>query len=249
MVVSSTINAAINDTVAKDTSNLLEKLIDGINRLIDNINAFTGNEKEMHNLKDNSSVIRYLINNKNKDLPSTVYEVLNSLRKGNYDVEEDFIIQFLNTTRPLMGNFSEVDSVKYLNMVVENLKTLFTIKDATKIKGNVNLGSVLNSNVTALGDIVILGKGCFNSKLCSNGKIIVNSNVRGGQLRAEKGIEIFTAGTDMGVKTLLAVPENGYISIKTAYPDVTIKIGGASHTFLTEKRMVRAKLVSGKIVF
>ena len=52
-------------------------------------------------MKDNSSVIRHLINNQNKDLPSTVYEVLNSLRKGNFDVEEDFIIQFLNRTRPL----------------------------------------------------------------------------------------------------------------------------------------------------
>lgn len=249
MVVSSTINAAINDTIAKDPSPLLEKLIEGINRLIDNVNTFPINEKEKQNLKDNSSVIRHLINNQNKDLPSTVYEVLNSLRKGNFDVEEDFIIQFLNRTRPLMGNFSEITSVEYLNNVVESLKSLFRVKDVTKIKGNINLSSVLNSDVTALGDITVSGKGCFNSKLYSNGKIIVNSNVRGGQLRAEKGIDVFTAGTDMGVKTLFVVPEDGYINIKTAYPDVTIKIGGASHTFLAEKRMVWARLASGKIVF
>ena len=46
MVVSSTINAAINDTIAKDPSPLLEKLIEGINRLIDNVNTFPINEKE-----------------------------------------------------------------------------------------------------------------------------------------------------------------------------------------------------------
>jgi chemotaxis receptor (MCP) glutamine deamidase CheD len=45
------------------------------------------------------------------------------------------------------------------------------------------------------------------------------------------------------------VPQNSYINIKLALADTTMKIGGVSHTFLSEKRMVQARLVNGKFVF
>lgn len=248
-VISSKINAAMSDTIAKDPAPLMGKLIDGINRLIGNMNTFYIQDITAHNIKDIPDVVRCLLNGRNKELPGIVYEVLNELKKGSYDVEEDFIIEFMKKTRPLMGNYSQINNVQYLNNVVSNLKALFTEKDKTKIKGSVALNSVLNSDVLALGDVTISGKGCFNARIFSNGKVVVAGDVRGGQIIAEKGIEINTSGSDMGVKTLLIVPENSYINIKTAHPDTTIKIGGASYTFLSEKKLVRARLVNGKILF
>lgn len=246
-VVSSKINAALNDTIAKDPASLMEKLIEGINRLVENLSSFTPQDVSDHKLKDFPDIIRFLLNDKNKDLPTTIYEVLSSLRKGNYDVEEDFILEFMKKTRSLMGNCSDMKDIHYLNNIVSDLKSLFTEKDTTKIKGNVNLSTILNSDVMALGDVTISGKGSFNSRIYSQGKAVISGDVRGGQIRAEKGIEVNTTGSDMGAKTFLSVPENSYINIKTANTDTTIKIGAASHTFLSESKNVRARLVNGKL--
>jgi uncharacterized protein (DUF342 family) len=248
-VISSKINAAMNDMMTKDPAPLMERIIDGISRLIENIKGLSVQDMAEHNLKDIPDVIRYLLNGKNKDLPGIVYEVLNSLRKGNYDIEEEFILEFMKNTRPLMGIYSGITDVRYLEEIVSNLKELFTVKDMVKNKGSVVLSSVLNSDVVALGDITVSGKGSFNSRLYCNGKVTITGNVIGGQISAGKGIDVNIVGSDMGVKTLLAVPQNSYINIKLALADTTMKIGGVSHTFLSEKRMVQARLVNGKFVF
>lgn len=248
-VISSKINAAMSDTIAKDPAPLMTKLVDGINSLIMNINSFSSQDMSLHKAKDTPDIIRYLLNSQNKDLPNIVYNILNELRKGNYDVEEEFILDFMKKTRSLLGNYSEVTDVQYLHNAVTNLKSLFLDKDDTKIKGNVTLSSTLNSEVQALGDIIISGKGSFNSRIFSMGKVIVTGDVRGGEIRAEKGIEVNTVGSGMGVKTLLVVHEDGYINIKVAHPDTTIKIGGASQTLLAEKKLVHAKLINGKLLF
>ena len=248
-VISSKINAAMSDSIAKDPAPLMSKLVDGINSLIANMNSFSYNEITANNLKVVPNAIRYLLNTKNKDLPNTVYDILNALRKGNYDIEEDFILEFMKKTRALLGNYSDIEDVQYLNDVVSDLEALFLVKDNTKIKGNVTLSTVLNSEVWALGDVIVSGKGCFNSKIYSKSKVKITSDLRGGEVRAEKGIEVYIAGSKMGVKTLLVVPEDSYINIKVAHSDITIKIGGASHTFLSEKSMVRAKLLNGKLLF
>ena len=247
-IISSKIIAAKSDRIAKDPSALIGRIIDGIHLLIVNINSFSLKDMQEKNIQDIPGVIHFLLNSKNKDLPVIIYDVLNSLRKDNYDIEEDFIIQFIKKTRSLMGNYSEITDVQYLNNAVANLKTLFTVKDTAKVRGNVSIKSIVNSEVLALGSVIISGKGCFNTKIYADGPVIITGNLRGGQVRSEKSIKINVAGSEMGVKTLLAVPEDGTINIKTAFPDTTVKIGGASHIFLSKKQLVRARLSNGKLI-
>jgi len=47
----------------------------------------------------------------------------------------------------------------------------------------------------------------------------------------------------------LSVPEDSYIQIRSVFPDTVIKVGGISHTFLSEKKMVRARIENSKLVF
>jgi len=47
----------------------------------------------------------------------------------------------------------------------------------------------------------------------------------------------------------LSVPEDSYIQIRSVFPDTVIKVGGFSYTFLSEKKMVRARIEDGKLVY
>lgn len=247
--ITSKINAAMNEVVAKDPAPLLQMLTNGIDELIWNVKQVQLEDLNTQKANSFPELIRSLLNGKNKQLPAIVYEVINSLRRYNYDVEDNFILMLMKKTRSLMGNTSEIADLYSLYKISSDLKELFSDKNTVPVRGSITLSSAVNCEVTALGNIQVLGRGCVNSKLSSNGKVIVTGYVRGGQIRAEKGIEINTSGSERGSKIFLAVPQDSYIQIRSAYTDTTIKVGGLSHTFLTEKKMVRARVENGKLLF
>ena len=234
----------MNEMVSKDPASLLQKLTEGIDDLIWNI-------KQLQMDDPNTSfpeLVRCMLNEKNRQLPMTVYDVINALRKDNYDVEDNFILSLLKKTRSLMGNTSEIEDMKTLYQISSDLKKLFSNKNATPVKGNITLSSAINCEVTALGNIHVLGRGCVNSKLTSGGKVIVTGYVRGGQIRAEKGIEVNISGSERGSKIFLAVPQDSYIQIRSAFTDTVVKVGGLSYTFLSEKKKVRARIEKGNLL-
>ena len=247
--ITSKINAAMSDIVAKDPAPLLQKLTDGIKDLIDNINEIYPRGPNPAQNDSFSDLVRYLLNGKNRHLPMMIYEVMSSLRKGNYDIENEFILSLLKKTRSLMGNVSQLTDLNSLKRIVVEISDLASEKNPVVIKGNITLNSAVNCDITALGNINVQGKGCINTKMTCGGKAIITGYIRGGQIYAEKGIEINTSGTERGSKILLAVPENSYIQIRSVYADTIVKVGGISHTFLSEKKAVRARIEDGKLVF
>lgn len=244
--ISSKINAALNNVTAKDPAPLIKRLTGEIDKLIDNLNQYPvrnmGPEKFNHVLKD-------LLNSKNKDLPSNIYEILYAFKKDNYDIQDELILSLIKKTGSLMGNYSNIPGIEYLYQLNLEMKNILSGHKSTPVRGDVILNNVTNCEVSALGNITVLGKGCINSLLYSNGKVFANGLVRGGQIKAEKGIEINIAGTERGTKLLLEVPSDGYIKIQTAYADTTIKVGPIAYTFLTKKNRIHARIENDKLVF
>lgn len=243
--ISSRINAALNNAVIRNPVPLIEKLYDGINNLLRTINQFPVNSMKKEQI---NYLIKKLLNTKNKDLPPLIYEVIQSLRKGNYDIEDDFVLELMKKTRPLMGNISEIPDLDYLSQLLSELKMHTSEDRSMYIKGDVVLGTATNCDIEALGNVTVLGRGCVNTNIYCKGKAEVMGYVRGGQIRAEKGIDINVAGSKRGSKILLSVPGDSYIKIRSVFTDTTVKVGAFSHTFYTNKTMVYARLENNKLL-
>lgn len=243
--ISSKINAALNNVAMKDPSPLLERLIGEIDKLIDNLNqlSFPGMSSDQLNL-----VMMELLNTKNKDLPTTIYEILHAFKKDNYDIQDEQFLTLIRETGSLMGNYTNIPNIGYLHQVKEDMRNLLSGQKIMPIKGDITLNNITNCEVTALGNITVLGRGCINSVLYSKGKVFAKGLVRGGQIKAEKGIEINTAGTERGSRLLLEVPDNGYIKIQTVYSDTTVKVGPLSYTFLSKKNRIHARIENKKLI-
>lgn len=244
--ISSKINASLNDVTAKDPSPLIEELMTEIDKLINNINQFPAQNMNPESFK---YVLQNLLNTKNKDLPATIYEALHAFKTGNYDIQDEIVLSLLKSTGSLMGNYSGIPDVEYLNRIKSEMEDILSNSRSTPVRGEVILNTITNCDVSALGNITVQGRGCINSSLYSKGKVFVNGFVRGGQIRAEKGMEINTAGSKTGSKLLLAVPSDGYIQIQTAYADTTIKVGPLSYTFLSDKKRIYARIENNKLVY
>lgn len=243
--ISSKINAALNNVATKDPSPLIERLIGEINKLIGNLNQLPVPNMSQDQL---NCVLMNLLNSKNKDLPSTIYEILLALKKDNYDIQDETILTLIKKTGSLMGNYTNIPDMDYLHHIKSYMATLLSGHKSTPVKGEITLNNITNCEVTALGNITVLGRGCINSVLYSKGKVFAKGLVRGGQIKAEKGIEINTAGTERGSRLLLEVPDNGYIKIQTVYSDTTVKVGPLSYTFLSKKNRIHARIENKKLI-
>lgn len=224
---------------------MIERLIGEINKLIGNLNQLPVPNMSQDQL---NCVLMNLLNSKNKDLPSTIYEILLALKKDNYDIQDETILTLIKKTGSLMGNYTNIPDMDYLHHIKSYMATLLSGHKSTPVKGEITLNNITNCEVTALGNITVLGRGCINSVLYSKGKVFAKGLVRGGQIKAEKGIEINTAGTERGSRLLLEVPDNGYIKIQTVYSDTTVKVGPLSYTFLSKKNRIHARIENKKLI-
>lgn len=100
----------------------------------------------------------------------------------------------------------------------------------------INIVSAANSTLFCNGDIQISGRGCLNSTIQAQGKIVVEGYLRGGRVSSKEDIEVHTVGSNGGVKTVLSVPSTNKIHIEKAYEGTELHVGHQQIT-LTETRM------------
>jgi len=247
-IVSAKVSTGVKKLIYKDASPIISGIINEMNLLISNVNSISKSEKQNLKLKSFPEIVRYVQNTKNRNLSKVMFESISVLKKDDYYVDEHAFALIISSSKTLLGDCSAVTDIDYLKRIVINLSQLLEKKETVKITGNVEVGYLLNSEIRAIGDVFVKGKGCINSIINADGKILVNGVIRGGTLSSQKSIEINKCGCETGVKTLLTVPDDGRIIVKYAYPDTTIKIGRQVVTLLKAQNFVDAKLVNGKIM-
>ena len=108
--------------------------------------------------------------------------------------------------------------------------------------------NIINSSLTAAGNITIVGGGCYNSRLQAGGKILVNGVFRGGELRAGENVSVKELGSESGVLTMVYCPSSAVVSIAKAHENSAVIIGARRHTFDSTQYGVNIRLVDGALM-
>ena len=80
----------------------------------------------------------------------------------------------------------------------------------------------------ATGKVLVTGQGCFNTDIRAGGSVDVNGVFRGGEIVAGGPVSVREAGSELGARTTIRVPEGQIIKIGKAYENVLLQIGGRS---------------------
>ncbi|MER2173072.1 MAG: FapA family protein [Carnobacterium sp.] len=111
------------------------------------------------------------------------------------------------------------------------------------------IASVSNSTLLCNGDIHVFGKGCLNSTIEAQGKVMICGYLRGGKITSKEGIKANIVGSTGGVKTILSVPAGSTIQIEKAYGGTTLHIGYKQLTLMDMQENITAYLnVNGNLV-
>ncbi|MCZ0754979.1 FapA family protein [Anoxybacillus sp. J5B_2022] len=106
---------------------------------------------------------------------------------------------------------------------------------------SVELSYALNSVIHCSGDVIVSGKGCYNCNIYAGGKLMIDGILRGGEVYAQKGIQVKEVGSSFGIKTTLVVPKGETIHMDHVWEGTVIQIGKKVYTFLETRKGICAR--------
>ncbi|WP_110929608.1 FapA family protein [Bacillus massiliglaciei] len=223
-----------------DLINSLRRMADAINQL-SQISAFKETSLKLTGL---GPLIKILTESKFKDFPELTTSVIKKIRTGSSELETEWLefAESLNknfVAIPISGLKSAED---ILSIIQQAEALLASVKGNETNSADVRAENVQNSELYSSGDIVISGKGVYNSKLYAKRNISIKGFLRGGEIYAEADIDLNEVGERSGSSVLVATSSKGKIKIKTASEDTTIQVGDQSQKLLKKSTNIMAGL-------
>lgn len=120
---------------------------------------------------------------------------------------------------PTIG-FIEKQSLKN-NDYIEGYENIFTSSDAI-------VSNCQNSTIYATNDVVIFGKGCYNTNIFANKNVKFTGHpgiFRGGSISAGKNVSVGELGSEAEVQTVVHTTIEGTVTAEKVYPNVFIYFG------------------------
>lgn len=239
-IVHSAIEVGGTDLVKEIRIKTLKELKEDLKSLLTNM----GYLKEYNLIQKDITcgmIIKLLIETKYKNIPkSCIKAISNAMQDSCYNSEVVKLIK-----EKLIGAApSNIKDITEVEEIIEELnKELEELEKETIITSDLTIEYAQESEIIVVGDINIIGKGLFTSKLSSSGIIkfcLKNSVCRGGHLKASKCINASTVGSDSGVFTNLEVDKDGEIFVDTAYHNTIFIIGNKKYILEKPSKSVHA---------
>lgn len=202
------------------------------------------NRKSGQAQTDMAIIVQVLLEQKFPSLSSEINDYLRLM----HDSSENEVLNVNELIELLYSAFVTFDS-KILNdemaflTIEEKLATLHRYYEQ-KLEpiAKATIGQAQQSEVFCNGDILLTGRGAYNSKFHAEGKFETNGFIRGGSIYAKKGIRVNEVGSGFGVETVLSVPADETIEINLAKEDTMIQIGKRMYRFVKERENIKAHI-------
>lgn len=185
------------------------------------------------------SVLSQLLNSEHRLLTKQVIALIRNIRSGRLGLSESLAIELMDIFKPLVGDCHEITSIADLESLSDRFEALFHQDILPHPKGEVTITHAVNSTIDAGGDVHIIGNGCSNTTIYSDGKVEIAKFFRGGEIYAGSHVNIGEAGSEMGTKTIIHVTDGARVYFKHVYPDTEVHSGKRIMTFQRERNNVQ----------
>ena len=244
-VISSFVHAGLSEVKIMKLQPLLTTIESQIETLIIGIRQLTSQiSKQNHHVTPPNIklLVRVLLEKKLTELAPNIHQFINILESENI-TDEDLTTISQKLTHLITFHSTEMGTLDEIVQLRTDINVFIELNSGdVRPSIHVTCPYSIQSNIYSDGDIFVLGKGCYNSSLQARGNIQISGYVRGGTIRAAKSIKVREAGSNIGVKTLLAVDKDGFIELQEVHEDVTIQIGKKVYTFYESKKHIYAYL-------
>ncbi|MGB9662870.1 MAG: flagellar assembly protein A [Moorellaceae bacterium] len=244
-VIGSTLVAGDTASLLISLGRLFEDLAADLDQLLQALTQLQEHVQERVPYKE-GYLINVLIENKFKKVPDLVCQ-MEHLCQSIKENEEEKLLQviqrFCQSFRSPVSRqeLAESDLRELLSAAEE---MAIYCKAAREEGGHISANYALNSKLHALGNVTIVGRGCFSTEIVAGGNIEIKGVFRAGKLYAEGNVFIQEMGSSGGARTLARVAEGRIIKAGKIWPNSVLQIGKRIRQVDAEEHRVMAYLNS-----
>ena len=192
-------------------------------------------------------VMSRLLDTKFSYLPGLINDLAGAYREvsGIITAEIDDVLSALRETTSRRGVLQVTGAGEVWGLVKQVRKLVDSLQNSSGERLLFSASYVQGARVEASGDILVGGKGCYQSFLYAGHCVRVDGQpgiVRGGVVQAPERIVVNEAGSGGGSSTLLKVNAGGTVVAKKVYPNVTIQVGQVRHLFQESDQGIVARI-------
>lgn len=184
-------------------------------------------------------LLKMLVESKFKKLPGLLEEIGGDLKELEGAMEgeewEAFVKAHQDFSQKITGRLSPNSKMpgtlnQYLNNFLEQVKVLtILLQERSSEKARLVVPYVQNSHLESSGDVIITGKGCYNSNIYAGENVLVEGSpgvFRGGEIVAGGQVKVRELGCLAETLTKVEIPRGKILTAGRVFPGVTIKAGG-----------------------
>ncbi|HBM75971.1 MAG TPA: hypothetical protein DD429_10535, partial [Clostridiaceae bacterium] len=190
-------------------------------------------------------IIKILLDTKFKNIT----ENIDKLRSLLFNNKDQFNMGILELGARLVKYFTGngplliEDYLELKDLADEVEKHMDILKNSLTHPSDIEVSYVQSSILSTSGDIIIKGRGCYNSRLSCKGSVIFQkpgSVMRGGVINAFKDIRINELGSPGGAYTVVETGKDAVVTCEIAYANSVIKIGNLSTKLTSSFKKLKA---------
>ncbi|WEG12463.1 FapA family protein [Pullulanibacillus sp. KACC 23026] len=253
-IANSELSAGRNNLTIAECGHMLSGLyqqIDQMNALINQLRNSTAFKQTDLDKRGLQPLIKLLLEKRFKSIvPLAKQYVEVALKDKEQFDSDDWQSIALSLKQIFLSLTNQLITYERLLDITSKMKELLEwSKSPVEPQSFITIFSILNSKLYSSGNVSVIGQGSVNTIIHSGGLIKIYGVVRGGELYGKQGIEINEVGSEMGIRTVLAVPLDQKIKIKKVLGGTVLKIGNIKYTFNEIRYDVEAYLNhSGEII-
>ncbi len=172
-------------------------------------------------------LIQVLVDRKYPRFPGLIAGIAKLVSQNSFALPRESV-DILEEVEKRLGGLGliKIESHETVAGLLERIREVQkVIKRMAQSRAGIAVGYATNSRLEASGDVRVEGKGCINTIIRAGGNVVVKGVFRGGEIIAKGDVILNEAGSELGVKTLVAAGDRRRIYIKKAFSGVTVQIG------------------------
>lgn len=240
-VSSSLVSAGGTPAFMQEILSQVRSLATGLREMTMAVQQLLGRQVSNHSFskRDLGSLIKLLLEGKFRHLP-IVAEAFNKQRKtlpAGFAAKglDDFIQEVtsaLQTPLAICG-LKELESLAQRALEWEQF---FACPPSPA--SDVMVSGILNSTITATGNVTVLDGGSYNSRIQAGKKVTVSRVFRGGEIIAGGDVHLDEMGSEGGVATRVVTGPKAVVTVKYAFENSSIVLGGRVYHVNEEKKIL-----------
>lgn len=229
---------------------LFQKAKDDLNVMEGNLRKFIKAAKSLklsvQKNKQNTSdgaILKILLEQKFSGLYNIMTGVLKTLAEleklmAAEKMDKSGLERVINHVKTWRGKISGMGlmQVKNLNEFDYSLAITFTdikkftgeMGEANSQKADVKCPYIQNCDIQTTGDVLVKGKGCYNTKIFSKGNVEITGSpgvFKGGSITAKGWVKAVEIGSSAEIPTFIQVERESFIKASVAHPGTILKCG------------------------